>query len=162
MNKIKKDEILKYLDRELLKIRESAKVTDEASKFTMTGYSQAGDKKSLAKEYLGKYHTTKAAELTEEYLKRLEKLKNEIIKSSDTVKNEAVPETSIDIKYDDGTTLSFILVDSAISLREYLFISSDSPLGKAVSGKKEGDIFSYTMDQQGQKIDFTGKILKIE
>ncbi len=142
-----KKNLLDFLAIEIDKARVSAQKTDEASNFIMTG---------------DKYHAQKAAELTDQYLKRLEKLRDEIITSGDEIKTKAEPVSCVDIEYKDGARLKFILVNTAVSLTRYLFISIDSPLGKAVLNKKDGDVFSYSLNLGNKESNFSGKVLRIE
>ena len=149
MNKIKTDKILKLLDIEIYKIRESAKKTDEASKVKLTGWSAAGDK----------YHALAAADLADSFLKRLEFLKNELQKGFTDNIQVVNPPCYLRIKYDDGQTAELYLVKNAVSLPGISFISVDSPLGKAVLGKKINDVFNYELEN-GNK--YSGIIIELE
>jgi transcription elongation GreA/GreB family factor len=149
MNKVKKDQILKLLDVEIEKIRESANKTDEASKVRLTGWSAAGDK----------YHAMAAADLIKNYLKRLELLKKELEKAQDETPTKVKPPCLLGVSYDDGSVAELFLVKNAVSLASTSFISVKSPLGKAVLGKSKDDTFSYKLDS-GKK--FSGKIIMIE
>ncbi|OGM37924.1 hypothetical protein A3F01_02875 [Candidatus Woesebacteria bacterium RIFCSPHIGHO2_12_FULL_38_11] len=140
------------MEVEIQKAKENAKKTDEASKFIVTGPSQSGDK----------YHAQNAASLAQSYVNRLEELKLEISSAKDGVSQVAEPESFIEIEYEDKSTLEFYLVDNAVSLTRFLFISKDSPLGLALIGKKVGDSFSYELEENSSKRKFSGKILLIE
>ncbi len=150
MNKIKKAEILKALDLEILNIRESAQKTDEASRVPLIGWSASGDK----------YHAEMAASLANEYLERLSSLKKEISGANDEPSEFAQPVSLLKVKYDDSETLEFVLVENAVSTSRFIFVSKNSPLGKAVLGKKEGDTFSYTLGDEGK--NHSGQILSLE
>ena len=65
-----KNELSIFLSQEIEKAKNNALLTDEASKFIVTGHSQAGDK----------YHAEAAAKLAESYAASLKKLKKEIDK----------------------------------------------------------------------------------
>ncbi len=150
MNKITKDEILKTLNIEILKIRESARKTDEASKIHLTGGSASGDK----------YHPQMAASLTNEYLERLSSLKKEVSNATELISKIAQPVSFLKVIYDDAETLEFVLVENAVSTLRFIFISKNSPLGKAVLGKTEGDAFSYSLGENGN--NYSGRILSLE
>jgi transcription elongation GreA/GreB family factor len=149
MNKITKDEILRTLNIEILKIRESARKTDEASKL-LTGWSASGDK----------HHQQMAASLTDDYLERLSALKKEISETSDEISKTAQPVSLLKVVYDDAETLEFVLVQNAVSTPRFVFISQNSPLGKAVIDKAEGDAFSYSLGENGK--NYSGRILSLE
>lgn len=149
MNKVRKEKILKLLDAEINKIQESAKKTDEASKQRLTGWSAAGDK----------YHAIGAADLAKSYLNSLELLKNELKKSPEKVINVANPPCYMRTAYDSGDVADLILVENAVSLPSVSFISTGSPLGKAIIGKKKGDHFQYELES-GKK--YSGSILLLE
>lgn len=156
----RKKSLLVFLEGEIKKARENAYKADEASKFIMTGPSQSGDKQSLPLR--DKYHVEKAADLTHEYLQRLELLKKEIKAADETPKDTVEPVSLVEIEYDDKSRLQFILVKNAVSLAKHLFISTDSPLGRAILSKKVGDEFSYTLKQNDSQKRYSGRIVRVE
>lgn len=160
MTKEKKKKVLDFLDLEIEKVKTSAAKTSDAAGFVMSGFSEAGDKQSLTLR--DKYHAEKTAELTKQYLERLKALRKEIENSSVGVVNKAAPISYIKIRYEDGSELEFFLVENAASVTRFVFISKDSPLGKAVLGKKTGESFSYKLEDGMGKRSFSGKIVGLE
>ena len=152
MTKERKNETLVFLELEIQRAKENAEKTDEASKFIMTGPSQSGDK----------YHAQNAAALAKSYVKRLEKLKKEIQEAKEEPETIVKPTCYIEVEYDDGSKLNFYLVENAVSLAGFLFISSLSPLGSSILEKKVGETFTYEFQKDGAKRKFSGKIVRIE
>ena len=148
MNKAKADETLKQLNFEILKIRESAKKTDEASHERLSTRPIRDDK-----------HQIRASDLTKNYLQKLELLKKELENAPSDTPKTIKPPCLIKVVYDDGGALGLFLVKNAVSLPRTSFISVDSPLGKAVSGKAPGDTFEYVYDGGGA---YSGKIIALE
>jgi len=149
MNKARTDKLIGLLALEIEKIKESAQKTDEAANMVTTGLSESGDK----------YHTQGAADLTKSYLKRLNLLKKELESATKDNSKTAKPPCFLQISFSDGGFTELYLVKNAVSLPSISFISSDSPLGKAVYGKKAGDIFSYSLNDSN---NYSGKIVEIE
>ena len=133
MNKLTTQNILRKLNLEIVKIRENAEKTDEATKERLTGWSASGDK----------YHAQAAADLTKGYLKRLELLKKELEEAPTEIPKTIKPPCMVKVEYSDGGVAELILVKNAVSFSGTSFISIDSPLGKAVLDKSLGDTFSY-------------------
>jgi len=136
MDRIKTEEALNLLSSEIQKVSESAQKTDEASKDKLSGFSAAGDK----------YHAKNASDLVKSYLQRLELLKKELTDAVSQISETAEPPCCLEMVYDDGQTARFYLVKNAVSLPNLSFISPDSPIGKAVLGKKAGETFSYKLE----------------
>lgn len=149
MNQVKTGEVLEILNTEIAKIQVNAKITDDASKQRLTGWSAAGDK----------YHAQAAADLTKSYLKRLELLKGELEKAPAGTSKIIKPPCFVRIVFTDGEVCDLFLVKNAVSLPNASFISEESPLGKAVLGKVNGDPFSYELND-GKK--YSGKIIALE
>lgn len=145
MNKIKKQEIQKTLNTEIGRVRESAKITDEASKSVLMNKLSSADKD----------RSEAAVELANNYLDRLELLKKEFAKTPEKTPEFVENGSLVEVVYDDGEVAELVLVKNAVSLPGLSFISVDSPLGKAVLGKSEGDNFSYDLEN-GKK--YSGKI----
>src|SRR3990172_2777571 len=120
-----KKSLLEILDTEIESAKVSVAKTDEASKFIVTGWSQSGDK----------YHAQMAADLAASYLKRLKDIRNEIEKSEVKVMHKVEPVSFVEVEYEDRSKLSFTYVANGVSLTRSLFISTNSPLGKAILGK---------------------------
>lgn len=149
MNKVKTLKVLKLLEVEIEKVRESAEKTDEASKDKMSGFSAAGDK----------YHARNASDLTKRYLQRLKLLKDEITGASSSIPETVGTPCFLEIVYDDGQSAQLYLVKNAVSLPDLSFISPDFPMGLAVLGKKTGELFSY---QSKDGKTYSGKIVRLE
>jgi len=152
MTKEEKDILLVYIKEEIRKAKENADKADEASKFIISGPSQSGDR----------YHAQNAADLAGAYVQELEKLNKEISNTSETVNESVKPVSHVEIRYDDGNSLDFYLVENAASLTRFLFISKTSPIGVSIIGKKVGESFSYKLGEAENIRTFSGKILKVE
>lgn len=148
----KKDLLLHYIESEIQKAKENALKADEASKLIVSGSRRSGDKD----------HLQNVADLAQLYVSNLEKLKKEIVDAKNETADVARPVCYIEIKYDDGSNLDFYLVDNAVSLTQFLFVSVKLPLGKAILGKKVGDNFNYVLEDNVSKRTFSAKVLKIE
>ncbi len=140
MTKSKKEELLKLINLEIGKVGIS---TEKIS---------AGDK----------YHSESAAELAQEFLLNLKRLRDEVENANDEKSATAAPVSYLELSYETGERVKFYLVEKNALLPGILLITSNSPIGKAVKDKKEGDRFSYETEPHGQTKTFTGKIDKIE
>lgn len=152
MTKERKSQLLKLLESEIVKAKANAQKADEASKFKISGPSESGDK----------YHSEKAADLALGYLKNLEGLKKEIEAAREVAVNRAEPVCYVEVQFTDLTSMNFILVEKAVSMTGYLFLSTESPLGKAVFGKGVGSAFNYRPQSSDNSADVSGKIIAIE
>src|SRR3990172_5810629 len=141
----KKKMILDFLEGEIMRARLNAIKTDEASKFVVTGPSQSGDK----------YHAQNAASLAASYVARLENLKKEISEADIALAQIVKPGSHIEIEYADASRLDFYLVDNAVKVTRFLFVSERSPLGSAIMGKKVGDNFGYELENAGGRRSFS-------
>jgi len=103
-----------------------------------------------------------AARLTRERLTKLRSLKEEITESSDSESKEIRQDSFVSIKYQNGESVSFYFVSQAITLANIQLITSQSPLGKAIEGKKEKEKYSYQIKNGGTTTVFYGQILKVE
>ena len=84
-------------------------------------------------------------------------MRDEILSSSDTDSQRVELPCFVKVRYKDGNEMScragsgsareFLLASSAASLSGVVIISKDSPLGKAVMGKDQGDNFTYKLDK---------------
>lgn len=147
-----KEHLLSLLEAEVESAKEYVSKTDEALKFTVTGWSQSGDK----------YHAQVAAQMTRDYLGRIEKLKSEVENAKIRSLDKVEPVSFVEIKYDDGSSLSFTFVTNGVSLTRTLFISKDSALGKAIFGRKVGESFYYELVGGENTRKFSGKIVRID
>jgi hypothetical protein len=109
-----------------------------------------------------KYHSESAAELAKNYLSSLKSLREEITSSPDKTYSVAKPISFIVLGYDNGERTEFYYVKKGALLRGTLFMTPDSPIGKAVYGKKEGDSFSYEIEKGDEKVSYSGRIVNIE
>lgn len=148
----RKGQLLEFLGLEIKRVKEVARKADEASKFILTGPSQSGDR----------YHSENAAELAKSYLKRLEKLVEEVKSAKEEILKLAQPVCFVEIEYEDKGRLSFVLVENALTTPGQVFISKNSPLGTAVLGKGEQESFSYELTDATDKKVFSGKVVKVE
>lgn len=147
-----KVKLLNFIDSEIVRVTESADKVKVTLSHSLSGYSIAGEM----------FHAQNTQGMVNQYLERLKKLKSEVEKASDGVSEDVRPVCSVNVRYEDGNILGFYFVKEAVSLPGYLLISVDSPFGKAIIGKKEGDMFKYAIVQDGVNKSFKGNILKIE
>ncbi len=153
MTKSRKNELLRLINIELGKAEISTEKTSaDVKTFGKYSWSESGDK----------YHSESAAELAQEFLANLRKLCEEVESVNDEKSDSASPVSYIEISYDSGETAKFYLVNKNALLPGILLITPNSPIGKAVIGKKEKDGFSYEIISAAKKKVFSGKILKIE
>jgi transcription elongation GreA/GreB family factor len=140
MTKSKKEEFLKLINLEIGKVGISTEKTS------------AGDK----------YHSESAAELAQEFLLNLKKLRDEVENTNDEKSDIAASVSYLELSYETGERVKFYLVEKNALLPGILLITTSSPIGKEVRDKKEGDRFSYEIKSHGQTKTFAGKIDKIE
>lgn len=152
MKRVKLEELAVRLKEELKKAEisaaESKKTANEASHGMATSYSVAGDVE----------HAKNTALLSLQKLEQLQKLKCEIDEAVGSVAPTTVsPVCFVSITFEDGRNSDFYFVKNSAYMSGIKFISPDSILGKAISGKSIGDNFSYTAGDQ----KFSGVIIEI-
>lgn len=153
MNQTKKKQLLKSLETEIKKAQEMAQKRKKAAdEFRSASRSQQGDR----------LYFEDANHLAQGYLSRLLKFKKEV-ELAPNIKPEKLKSVSfITLQYRGGGESSFYFTQKSLRLLGLQIVSADSPLGKAIAGKKEGESFSYQVEKEGQKSRFSGKIKKIE
>ncbi|KKS94533.1 MAG: hypothetical protein UV71_C0024G0005 [Microgenomates group bacterium GW2011_GWC1_43_13] len=143
MKRQKLENLAARLKEELGKAEVSAlhtrKTANEASHGLATSYSAAGDAE----------HAGNTALLSYQKLEQLKKLKAEIEES----RIGAVPETVspvcfTSVTFDDGRISEFYFVKNSAYISGINFISPDSPLGSAISGKSAGERFLYSAGEE--------------
>lgn len=153
MKKGRQQEILKILEKEIKKAERTAQKTLAAAKiFTRASRSQQGDR----------LYFQNTARLAEDRFIELLALKKEITGVSDEPLKVAKPVSFVTLIYQNGRKQSFYLVNKGIKLSGLQLITPQSPLGKSIAGKKEGESFSYQVGENDQTTIFSGKIEKIE
>lgn len=153
MLKGRKENLLKLINLEIGKVKLSTENSNtKASNIREYSLPLIGDK----------YHAESTVELAQEYYQNLVKLREEINNCSDDVSKLASPVSYVELNYKSGESINFYLVIKGALLPGVLIITSNSPIGKAVRGKKEGDSFSYQIDTGGGKTEHSGVVQKVE
>lgn len=153
MKKGRKQEILKILEKEIKKAQETAKKTLITAKiFTRASRSQQGDR----------LYFQNTARLAEDRLIELLNLKKEITNVPDESLKIAEPISFVTLIYQNGEKQSFYLVNKSPKLTGLQLITPQSPLGKSIAGKKQGENFSYQAGENDETTTYSGKIEKIE
>lgn len=153
MTKSRKDELLRRINLELGKAEISTEKTSAGVKtFGKYSWSESGDK----------YHSESAAELAQEFWLNLKKLRDEVENANDEKSISATPVSYLEISYNSSETAKFYLVNKSALLPGILLITPNSPIGKAVIGKKVGDDFSYKIKLPEKSKLYKGKIERIE
>ena len=152
MERIKIKELSARLEEEIKKAEasafESKEAANEASHGMATSYSVAGDVE----------HAKNTALLSLQKLGQLKKLKLEIDRAIEIeIPKTVSPVCFVSIKFDDGRDSDFYFVKNSAYISGINFISPDSILGKAISGKPVGENFSYSAGDQ----KFSGVISSI-
>lgn len=152
MNKIKKQVFLEKIDQEIKKARAVAQKRAVAARRAKSfSRSQQGDRR----------YFEDADQIAQESLANLLCLKKEVENSSDKPAKKALPVAFITIQ-EAGETTSFYLVNNSAPLEKIQLLTPNSPLGKAVEGKKEGEKFSYQIEKDNQKTTYSGQIKRVE
>jgi transcription elongation GreA/GreB family factor len=129
--------------------RQSKMAADEASGALATSYSAAGDVE----------HARNSASLSMQKALAVRKLFEEIEADlSGGAKNVIEPACFVVAEFEDGTQKEFYLVRNPVFIAGFNLISSESPLGLALTGKRVGETFFYESGPQ----NFNGKVLEIE
>lgn len=153
MNQVKKEEILTVLNQEIKKAQGIAKKRRETAKeFKSASRSQQGDRRYFEDADL----------IAQSYLARLLELKEEITSTPNQSPEKVESVSYVAVKHEDGETSSFYFVQRGINLPGLQLVTPESPLGKAVEGKREGVSFSYQIERDGQVFSYSGQIKKIE
>jgi transcription elongation GreA/GreB family factor len=153
MEKTKKKELLDKLDQEIKKAKGLAQKRETAAKRAKSfSRSQQGDRR----------YFEDADRLAQESLINLLALKNEIEAASNEPAKEAQPVAFITLEHEDNEIDSFYFVNRAAGLSGVQLLTPDSPLGKAILGKRAGEKFSYQIEKEGQTTTYSGQIQKIE
>ncbi len=152
MNKTRKSELLEKLNQEIERVRVLAEKSATAAK-RAKGFSRSmqGDRR----------YFEEADRITQESLANLMALKKEIEAASEEIVKIAQPVSFINLEDENGEDY-FYLVNRPANLSGIQLLTPDSPLGKAILGKKEGEKFSYQLEREGQTTTFSGRIKKIE
>jgi transcription elongation GreA/GreB family factor len=152
MNQTRKNELLEKIEQELERFRGLAEKSAAAAR-RAKGFSRSmqGDRR----------YFEEADRITQESLANLVALKKEIEAISSETAKTAQPISFITLEDENGED-NFYLVNRPANFSGIQLLTPDSPLGKAILGKKEGEKFSYQLEREGQTTTFSGKIKKIE
>ena len=93
-------------------------------------------------------------QLADSALDKLIQLKNEIESSSNDTVTIIAPPCYIEIRFPEGDVESFYLVNNVANIDGIDFVSSKSPLGKALLGRRQGEKVTYST-AQGELISVT-------
>ena len=145
MIKSRKEEILKLINFEVGKAKLMMDVTGFDAK-------NAGDK----------YHEEEAANITKKYFENLSKLLDEVKSAPDNSPEIVKPICYVELNYESGERVKLYLVRNYTLVTGALLITSESPIGRAIVGKKQSDNFSYEIVKGESKITYSGKIEIIE
>lgn len=153
MMRKKINDLLNAVSKEVEKAQEFAQKTkdsaDEIAKTSATSWSAAGDRE----------HSRGQAIITEENLKRLSSIKDEVKQAVDIAQPESVtPICFVEIQYNDMRKDSFYLVNMPMRVSGMKLVSASSPLGLVLLGKKINDSFQFDNGEQ----TIIGKVLSIE
>ncbi len=138
--------LLKVLEKEVKVSRKrfenNKKSADETSKTAAGSWSAGGDRE----------YTAGQAMIAKKALGQVVKLRDEISKATKLPLPEEVSipcyvETKIDDKY-----IKYYLVKNVVNLSDFKLVSSGSPLGKRLEGKKIGDSSSAKSGLSGIKV----------
>lgn len=146
-------ELFDALSEELTKIRKKAEKLHEAAvdvaKSASASPSQSGDR----------FHAQGQADIAKEYVSNLEDINTEI---EDELKidtfSEIRPVCWVEVEYDNKDIDKFYYLSEPLALAGYKFVSSKSPFGLVLTGKKVGDDFEFKTTE----VNRSGKIAKIE
>jgi transcription elongation GreA/GreB family factor len=155
MQEARKKEFLKKLNQEIKKARHLAKSRQKAAKeFASASRSQQGDR----------LYFEDANHMARGYLNRLLSLKKEVTDNQKTQKRpKTVKSVSfVTLEYQDKHKNSFYFTSTGVTLPGLQLITPNSPLGKTIQGKKEGEKFSYQIRRDDQTLSFSGQVIKIE
>lgn len=125
-----KKELEKAKDRER-KVKEAA---DEIARASYNSPSQSGDR----------FHSQSQADIAKESVERLKKVFNEVsAELSKPVPDNIQPVCWVELEYDDDNRDKFYYLDEPLSISGYKFVSSNSPFGNKLKGKKVGEKFEF-------------------
>ncbi len=117
--------------------KSSRKAAQEVTGGVLTSYSAAGDIE----------HATNAANLNEEKVSKMKLFLAELEEALTFPVPQAVqPVCCFSVKFEDGGSQDFILVNNPVYVEGFKIISKDSPIGKVVLGKRVGESFEYEVD----------------
>ncbi len=103
-----------------------------------------------------------ADRIAQESLAILIALKKEVEATSEKPANRVQPVSFVTLEHEEGEINRFYLVRKSASLTGVQLLTPDSPLGKAILGKKEGERFSYQVEKEDYKTTYSGRIKKID
>lgn len=125
------------IERELKKVEAFAKETrnsaNEISKTAAGSHSAAGDR----------FHSEAQARIASENLDNIRKLKSELdvalaMKAPSSIESACFIKLIV-----DGIEQELFYVENPVFISGYKLVSSHSPLGKAIKGKKSGEKFNF-------------------
>ena len=141
--------LLKELEKAKERERKVKEAADEIARASYNSPSQSGDR----------FHSQSQADIAKENVERLESILKKVEEElQNPVPESIAPICWINLEYEDGGKDEFFLLDEPLSIPGYKFVSSNSPFGLVLAGKRVGDNFKYKIP------GFTkiGKILQIQ
>lgn len=145
--------LLELIEKELEKAKRQAEQTHlsaiEIGRAAAASPSQSGDRE----------HARNQALLTKENLERIELLYREVDNSLDESPVIVKPVCNVLVEYEDKARYDFYLVNQPVFLGDVKLVSLNSPLGRAISGKKIGNEFEVTV---GSGPSRKGTVLHLE
>ena len=138
--------LLKTLEKEVKisrkRFEDNKRSANETSKTAAGSWSAGGDRE----------YTANQAMISKKAFEQIEKLYNEISKAAKLPLPEVVkPPCYIQAEIKDKS-IKFYLVENVINLSGIRLVSSNSPLGKRLEGKKIGDSSSAKSGLSGIKV----------
>lgn len=148
-----KKKLLKLLSKEIKKAEKLAEERRETAKnFRSASRSQQGDRRLFET----------AADLAESKLEELVLFKKELEAASEKTEEKIVPFSFVSLRYEDGRENNFYFVSRRIQIPDVLLVTNQSPLGRAIEGKKIKESFNYQLIKDEKPCSVNGEILQIE
>lgn len=151
--RVKIEELKERVDAEIESAKKSAKENRKSANLIAggmaSGYSIAGDLE----------HARNTALLSEQRFDNLIKLHKELeLGAKEATPQSVIPVCFVTIQPRMGEKKEYYFVKNNVYIKELNLITGNSPIGKAIFGKKVGEEYSYVSDDAS----FTGEILEIE
>ncbi|OGM14889.1 hypothetical protein A3A76_02055 [Candidatus Woesebacteria bacterium RIFCSPLOWO2_01_FULL_39_23] len=146
MTRNKLNELLNKVEREVEEIKvRTEKVVGAANEIARSSYnspSQSGDR----------YHSQSQADLAKSSLINMQDFQQMLKQSLERDLPESIaPICYVELIFNDGETSSFFYVEESPSVISFKFVSSSSPLGLAIIGKRISEEFELMLENKSRK-----------
>jgi transcription elongation GreA/GreB family factor len=149
----RKQALLKAIESQMESMRKAVQDARKlAASFSDATWSQSGEREN--------YEI--AAQLAEESLVKLQALRDEVKSTPNKKAMIAKPICFVELDYGDGENEEFYFVHSTVTLPTVSLITPDSPVGRAIIGKKVGDTVVYKVQQRSQDISISCTVANLE